>query len=118
MYINFIIVISQPNDVTILKGHEAMFTCALKLTNDNTRYTDLEWYKLTKSTNTIERMDPYEERINFIIHTTGNTISSSLNITNAITSYNGYYWVGTPSFNVCNVSLTVKVLTGTYILTI
>ena len=60
-------------------------------------------------------MDPYEERINFFIRTTGNTTSSSLNITNAITSYNGYYWVGTKSFNVCNVSLTVKVLTGSYI---
>ena len=105
--------ISQPDDVTILKGHEAMFTCALKLTNDNTRYTDLEWYKLTKNTNTIERMDPYEERINFLIRTTGNTTSSTLNITNAVTSYTGYYWVGTPSFNVCNVSLTVKLLTGT-----
>ena len=106
--------ISQPDDVIILKGYEALFTCALKLTDGNTRYTDLEWYKLTKSTNTIERMNPYEERINFVIHTTGNTISSSLNITNAITSYTGHYWVGTPSFNVCNVSLTVKVLTGTY----
>ena len=81
--------ITQPDDVTILKGHEAMFTCALKLTNDNTRYTDLEWYKLTKSTNTIERMNPYEERINFFIRTTGNTISSSLNITNAVISYTG-----------------------------
>ena len=111
----FIIVISQPDDVTILKGYEAMFTCALKLTDGNTRYTDLEWYRFTKSTNTIERMDPYEERINFVIRTTGNTTSSSLNITNAIASYNGYYWVGTPSFNVCNVSLTVKVLTGMYV---
>ena len=38
----FITVISQPDDVTILKGYEAMFTCALNLSNDNTRYTDLE----------------------------------------------------------------------------
>ena len=89
-----------------------MLTCVLNLTNSNTRYIDLEWYKLTKSTNTIERMDPYEDRINFVIHTTGNTTNSTLNITNAAISYTGYYWVETPSLIVCNVSLTV--LTGTF----
>ena len=89
-----------------------MLTCVLNLTNSNTRYTDLKWYKLTKSANTIERMDPYEDKINFVIRTTGNTTSSSLNITNAVVSYTGYYWVKTPSFTVCNVSLNV--LTGMY----
>ena len=91
-----------------------MLTCVLNLTNSNTRYTDLEWYKLTKSTNTIERMDPYEERINFLIRTTGNTTSSSLNITNAAISHTGYYWVKTPSLTVCNVSLTVLTGIGMY----
>ena len=77
-----------------------MLTGVLNLINSNARYTDLEWYKLTKSANTIERMDPYENRINFVIRTTGNTTSSSLNITNAIASYTGCYWVKTPSFTV------------------
>ena len=63
----FKLVISWPDDVITCKGREAMLTVVLNLTNSNTRYTDLEWYKLTKSTNTIERMDPYEERINFIV---------------------------------------------------
>ena len=102
----FITVISQPDDATICKGEELVFTCVLNLTNNHTRYTDLEWYKFTNASN-IEVLDPYEERINFLIRTAGNTISSSLNITNAINSYTGYFWIGTSSFNVCNVSLTV-----------
>ena len=102
----FFIVISQPDDATICKGEDAVFTCVLDLTNGHTRYTDLKWYKFTNTSN-IEVLDPYEERINFLICTTGNTISSSLNITNAINSCAGYFWIGTSSFSVCNVSLTV-----------
>ena len=98
-----ITVISQPNDITVCEGMEVVFTCVLNLTNSNTRYTDLEWYKFTSTSNT-EVLDPYEEKINFLIRTTGNTISSSLNITNVVS---GYFWVGTSLFNVCNVSLTV-----------
>ena len=109
----YIIVIIQPDDVTICSGREAVFTCVLNLTDGNTRYNDLEWYGFKRSTNTIELLDPYEGRINFHIRTTGHTISNSLNITNAIKSYTGYFWVGTPSLNVCNASLTV--LTSTYV---
>ena len=43
--------------------------------------------------------------------TINNTINSSLTITNAVKSYTGYYWVGTLSVNVCNVSLTVSTST-------
>ena len=80
--------ISQPDDVTICKGRDAVFTGVLNITNSNTRYTDLEWYKIT-STSNVELLDPYEERINFLIHTltTRNTISSSLSITKAISGY-------------------------------
>ena len=49
-------------------------------------------------------VDPNGGNINFLTHTNG---SSSLTITNAIKSYTGYFWVGTPSRNVCNASLTV-----------
>ena len=104
--------ISQPDDVTICKGEEAVFTCVLNLTNVHTRYTDLEWYKFTNASN-IEVLDPYEERINFLIRTTGNTISSSLNINNAVTPYTGYYWIETSSFSACIVSLTVLEGTST-----
>ena len=101
----YITVISQPDDVTICKGREAVLTCVLNLTNSNTRYTDLEWYKFTSTSNT-EVLDPYEEKINFLICTTGNTINSS-NVANATNAVSGYFWIGAPSFNVCNVSLTV-----------
>ena len=104
--------ISQPDDVTICKGEEAVFTCVLNLTNIHTRYTDLEWYKFTNAIN-IEVLDPYEERINFLIRTTGNTISISLNINNAVTPYTGYYWIETSSFSAYNVSLTVLEGTST-----
>ena len=106
VYLFIVTVISQPDDVTVCKGREAVFTCVLNLTNSNTRYTDLEWYKFTSKSNT-KLLDPYKKRINFLIRTTGNTISSSLNIANVVSSFTGYFWIGTPSFNVCNVSLTV-----------
>ena len=56
-------------------------------------------------------VDPVGENISFRTHTVRLTTNSSLIITNAIKSHTGYYWVGTPSLNVCNVSLTVE--TGT-----
>ena len=46
------------------------------------------------------------ENITIFTHT-GNTINSSLTITEAVKSYNGYYWVRLPSGDFCNVSLTV-----------
>ena len=63
-------------------------------------------------------VDPNGENINFLTHTNG---SSSLTITNAIKSYTGYFWVGTPSLNVCNASLIVTSMlieVNTYIRTV
>ena len=58
-------------------------------------------------------VDPdYDQSIAVSNHT-GNTINSSLTITNVRISHTGYYWVGTSSVNVCNVSLTV--LTSKYV---
>ena len=51
-------------------------------------------------------VDPNGENINLLTSTIGGTTNSSLTITNAIKSYTGYFWVGTPSLNVCNASLT------------
>ena len=97
-------VISQPDDVTTCEGRGAVFTCVL---NSNIRSDDIQWYRFIKDTSTTEMVDPNGENINFLTRTIGSTINSSLTITNAIESYTGYFWVGTPSLNVCNASLTV-----------
>ena len=52
-------------------------------------------------------VDPNGENINLLTSTIEGTTNSSLTITNAIKSYTGYFWVGTPSLNICNASLTV-----------
>ena len=88
-------VISEPDNVTVCEGGTAVFSCVL------------QWYRFIKSTSTIEPVDQHGESINFITHTTGNAINSTLIIINANTSHNGYYWVGTPSSGACNASLTV-----------
>ena len=97
--------ISQPDDVTICEGRGAVFTCVL---NSNIRSNDVQWYRFIKDTSTTEMVDPNGENINFLASTIGNITNSSLTITNATRkSYTGYFWVGTPSLNVCNASLTV-----------
>ena len=105
-----VLVISQPDDVTICEGRGAVFTCVL---NSNIGSDDVQWYRFIKDTSTTEIVDPNGENINFLTHTVGSTTNSSLTITNAIKSYTGYFWVGTPSLNVCNASLTVG--TSTYV---
>ena len=96
--------ISHPDDVTICEGEGAVFTCVL---NSNIRSDDVQWYRFIKNTSTTVMVDPNGENINIINHSNGSTTSSSLTITNTIRSYTGYFWVGTPSLNVCNASLTV-----------
>ena len=80
-----------------------MFTCEL---NSNIEDDDVQWYGFMKDTGTTELMIPAGGNITLLTHT-GNTISSQLTITNVRKSHTGYYWVRTPFFNVCNVSLTV-----------
>ena len=105
LYVNIsTTVISQPDNVTICKGKEAMFTCIL---NSNISSDDVQWYRFIKDTSTTEMVDPKDENINFLTRTNGSATSISLTITNAIKSYTGYFWVGTSSLNVCNASLTV-----------
>ena len=96
--------ISQPDDVATCEGRGAVFTCIL---NSNIRSDDVQWYRFIKDTSTTEMVDPNGENINFLTRTIESTTNSSLTITNAIKSYTGYFWVGTPSLNVCNASLTV-----------
>ena len=102
-------VISEPDDVIICEGEGAVFTCVL---NSNIRSDDVQWYRFIKDTSTTVMVDPNGENFNIMNHSNGSTTSSSLTITNAIKSYTGYFWVGTPSLNVCNASLTVG--TSTY----
>ena len=100
------IVISQPDNVTICEGNGAVFTCIF---DSNIRSDDVQWYRFIKDTSTTEIVYPNRENINFLADTsaTGNTINSTLIITNVRKFYSGYFWVGTPFLNVCNASLTV-----------
>ena len=81
-----------------------MFTCVL---DSNIRSNDVQWYRFMKGTSTTVMVDPNGDNIYFTTDTIGNTTSSSLTITNVIKSYTGCFWVGAPSLNVCNASLTV-----------
>ena len=94
----------KPDDVTICEGEGAVFTCVL---NDSIRSDDVQWYRFIKDTSTTIMVDPNGGNFNIMNHTNESTTSSSLTITNAIKSYTGYFWVGTPSLNICNASLTV-----------
>ena len=96
--------ISEPDDVTLCEGREAVFTCVL---NSTIRSDDVQWYRFIKDISTTEMVDPNGENIYFITDTIGNTTSSSLTITSVIKSYTGYFWVEIPSLIVCNASLTV-----------
>ena len=98
------VVISEPNDVTVCEGREAVFTCVL---NSTIRSDDVQWYRLKRDTSITLMVDPIGDNIYFITNVIGNTTSSSLTITNVVKSYTGYFWVGAPSLNVCNASLTV-----------
>ena len=100
-------VISEPEDVTTCEGRRAVFTCVLNTTDSNITNNDVQWYRFIKSNSTTVMVDQHGESINFITHTTGNITNSTLTITNVRISHNGYFWVGTPSFNACNASLTV-----------
>ena len=106
----FTTVISQPDDVYVCEGRGAVFTCVL---NSSISSDDVQWYRFIKDTNTTEIVDLNGENINFLTHTTGSITNSSLTITNAMKSYTGYFWLGTPFLNVCNASLAV--LTSMYI---
>ena len=77
-----------------------MFTCILNTTLNS---SDVQWYRFIKSTGTIVMVNRHRQSINY--NTIGN--SSSLTITNARTSYTGYFWIGAPHFNTCIASLTV-----------
>ena len=88
-----------------------MFTCVLNK-NSNIGTDDVQWYGLIMDTGVTEMVNQDRDNITLLTHT-GNTMNSSLTITNVRKSHTGYYWVRTPSLIVCNASLTV--LTGEYV---
>ena len=96
-----ITVASKPDNVTVCEGKEAVFTCVLNTTDD------VQWYRLVKDTGITEMVDQQDSNIRFTNPIINNTLTSQLTITTASKSHTGYYWVGTPSFNVCDASLTV-----------
>ena len=98
--------------MTTCEGREAVFTCVL---DSSIKSDDVQWYRFIKDTSTTEVVHLNRDNIYFITDTVtiGNATSSSLTITNVKKFYTGYFWVGAPSLNVCNASLTV--LTRTYI---
>ena len=98
----FTIVISEPNDVTVCEGKEAVFTCVLNTTNNNINSDDVQWYRLVKDTGITEMIDEYGQNILYVTN-----LTSTLTILTARQSYTGYFWVKTPSDTVCNASLTV-----------
>ena len=99
-------VISQPSDVTLCeeKRTVTVFTCIL---SSNITSDYVQWYRFIKDTSATVTVDPNGGNISFSNYTNGSTTISSLTVTNATKSYTGYFWVGIPSLNVCNASLTV-----------
>ena len=108
MYISTI-VISGPHDVTVCEGGSTTFTCVLDRNYRNISSDDVQWHRIT-GTNTIGQLD---SNMHFTTSTTNNTLNTTLTITNAIKSYAGDYFVGTPHYSICRASLTVT--TSTYI---
>ena len=102
------IVIQEPNDFTLCEAKDKSFNCTVNTTNININHTDMQWYRFIYGTSTTE-MIVNRQNPDIIIfgNSSDNSSTSVLHITNARQSYTGYYWVGLPSFNVCNVSLTV-----------
>ena len=60
-----------------------------------------------KGTSATIRVDQQGSNIHFTTSTINNTVTTILTVTNAIESYTGYYFVGTPYRSECNTSLTV-----------
>ena len=127
--------ISEPDDVTVCEGEGAVFTCVLNsnIRSDDVQW--YRFIKDTNTTVMVDpnggninfRTHTIVVTINnrtaisngnatnnestantsTTLISTENRTSSSLTVTNALKSYTGYFWVGTPSRNVCNASLTV-----------
>ena len=103
---------NEPDDVPVCEGGGAMFSCELNTANTNISSDDVQWYRVIKNTGTTEIIDPNGMSINFTTNNrSGNLLTTNLTITNAVTSYTGYYWVKLSSNSFCNTSVTVRTST-------
>ena len=99
-------VISGPDDITVCEGRSATFTCVLQ--DSRISSDDVQWYRYIIGTNITEWIDQKDRNIHFTTYATNtNIMTSNLTISNAIKSYTGNYWVGTPNYTVCRAYLTV-----------
>ena len=108
--LNFFIVISEPDDVTVCNGTASTsLSCVL---NGNISSDDVQWYRLVKGTNTAQRVSKVDDFVDVPIPGQ-NRLTAVLYIYNARRSYTGYYWVRSPLGDVCNTSFTVS--TGVFV---
>jgi len=80
MLISTTVTISQPSNVTTCKGRGMLFICVIDTTYTNIRDDNVQWYRFIKNAGTTETVDPDEDNINLLTHTTGNILNSSLSI--------------------------------------
>ena len=103
VFLNFLLVITPPNDVTICEGQDAVFTCVL---HKSISETDVMWYyRSMKNISVTEIVEEGRRNVSFTMN--NDAVNSSLFINNATKSYTGFYWTEISTFNVCNASLAV-----------
>ena len=108
MIISIIAVDEPDDDVTICEGGGGgVYTCEVNTANTNISSDDVQWYRFIKNTGTTEMINPEGTNINFTTKHSENALVSTLTITNAESSYTGYYWLNPPLNDTCNVSVTV-----------
>ena len=107
MSITVTIAVDESDVITICEGGGAEFDCVLKTNNISS--DDVQWYRFIKSRGITEMIDPNGTNITFTTKHSANDLTTNLNITNAVTSYTGYYWVRSPSddMGTCNTSVTI-----------
>ena len=98
--------INESDDVIVCEGGGAKFSCKFNSNNTNISNNDVQWHRSIKDTGTIEKIT-MNSSITVITNTSGNILTTTLTITNADTSFTGYYWAKSQSNDVCNVSVTV-----------
>ena len=98
-------VISEPDDVTICeRTASTLLSCVL---NGSISSDDVQWYRLVKGTNTVQRVSDAGDFVDVPVPGQ-NELTTTLYIFNARSSYTGYYWVRLPLGDVCNTSFTVS----------
>ena len=101
-------VISEPDDVTVCEGTAStLLSCVL---NNSITSDDVQWYRLVKGTNTVQRVsNAGDDFVDVpVANDDQNEFTTTLYIFNARRSYTGYYWVRLPSGDVCNTSFTAS----------